>query len=280
MNWFLALVASLALAAAPKAPPAPSAAFPTTAALTTSDGVTVQAVWGAPAKAERAVVLVHGAGRTGDDWNLLADALFRQGLIVAVVDLRGHGASASAVAADLTPNDYAAMHKDVQATVAHVRATGASKVALVGADLGANLALNVAADDPDIASVALLSPGMDYKGVITTDAIRRYGARPALFVASADDAYGARSATSLDAAAQGPHRLELYEAAGKGARMLNREPSLEGTLVGFLQSSWVPQTGAAPSSAATVDVKITTEAMKTTGPTEIPNTTGAPVPKP
>lgn len=219
MSWLIALAFAAAHAAAP---------FPTTAALTAADGAKIQTVWGAPAKSDRAVVLVHGAGRTGEDWGLLADKLFRAGLIVSVVDLRGHGASAAAAPAELTANDYAAMLKDVQAAVAHVRTQGAKRVAIVGADLGANLALNVAADDTAIASLALLSPGLNYQGIITNDAIRRYGVRPVLFVASRDDKYGTTSVQTLDAAAQGAHRIELYDAAGKGARMLNRQPEPRG----------------------------------------------------
>jgi pimeloyl-ACP methyl ester carboxylesterase len=265
MSWLIALAFAVAHAAAP---------FPTTAALTAADGAKIQAVWGAPAKAERAVVLVHGAGRTGEDWSLLADKLFRAGLIVSVVDLRGHGASAAAAPADLTPDHYSAMLKDVQAAVAHVRAQGAKRVALVGADLGANLALTVAADDAEVASVALLSPGLNYKGVVTNDAIRRYGVRPVLFVASRDDTYGATSAQTLDAAALGAHRIELYDTAGKGARMLNRQPELEGALIGFLQASWTASAAPPPADKpTTVDIKLTTEAMKTSGPTELP--TGA-----
>jgi acetyl esterase/lipase len=157
------------------------------------------------------------------------------------------------------------MTSDVRAAVALLRDKGAKRVAIVGAELGANLAVNAAAEDPDIASIVLLSPGLDYKGVVSNDAMKRYGPRPVLFVASNDDSYGARSATVLDGFAKGVHQLQLFEAAGKGARMFNHEPMLEGQVLGFVNANWV---AAAPTAQTTkdVDIKVESEGPKATGP--------------
>lgn len=280
MVWLLALLLSVAHGA-PATPvkgatkatstkaATPAVAWPTPVTLTTADGVSLQAVEGVPAKSDKGVVFVHMAGRNKEDWDLVAEAFYRQGMMVHVLDLRGHGANVVGAPVPLQPADYAAMTGDVRAAVASLRARGAQKIALVGAELGANLALNVAAEDPAITSVALLSPGLDVKGVITPDAVKRYGARSVLFVASKDDPYGARSAAALDAQATGDHRLVVYDAAGKGTKMFNREPELQGLLLGFVNGHWVgTATAAAPRAPTTVDIEIKTSEIKTTGPQE------------
>jgi alpha-beta hydrolase superfamily lysophospholipase len=253
MAWILSVlcVFSLAFAGPARSPSAKIVPFPAPLVLTASDGTTLHAAWGGPAKAENGVVFVHAAGGAKEDWAALADKCARAGMMVVAVDLRGHGANVSGAPPALTPADYVAMEKDVAAASAHLRAGGVRRIAMVGAELGANLALNAAAEDDTVVSVVLLSPGLDYKGVITPDAIRRYGARAALFVASQDDAYGARSAAALDAAATGDHRVELLTNAGKGMRMFNHEPGLESVILGFLNAHWVGTAGAsgAPASA-------------------------------
>lgn len=258
MGWILSLLFIVAQAATP---------YPTSVTLTAADGTAIHAIAGVPAKSDKGVVFVHTAGRAKEDWQLVADKAFRKGLMVAVPDLRGHGANVSGTPPTLTPQDYAAMVGDVRAAVAHLRAQGATKISIVGAELGANLALNAAAEEPDVVSLVLLSPGLDYKGVITPDAIRRYGARPVLLVASKDDAYGARSAQALDAQAQGEHQLQLYDAAGKGTKMFNREPALEGIVLGFVASHWTaPKAAPPPTATKAPAIDVAPSEMKTSGP--------------
>jgi hypothetical protein len=65
-----------------------------------------------------------------------------------------------------------------------------------------------------------------------------YGDRPALIVASADDRYAALSADTMAAAAKGQVRFELLAEAGRGTKMLSREPSLEGTVLSWLLGTY------------------------------------------
>lgn len=257
---FLLLLAALARAASP---------FPTSVSLSTADGRTVAAAWGAPAKATQGVVLVHAAGRTKEEWQLLADKLYRSGLQVIAVDLRGHGASAAA-ASPLQPADYPAMIEDVRAAAALLRARGCTRVALVGAELGANLAINEAADDPSVASVVMLSPGVDYKGVIASDAVRRFGDRPVLLVAAADDVYATRSLGVL-AQAAARETVQTYPQGGKGTAMLNRVPELESVVMGFVRASWTAPV-AAPAPTTAPAIKVDAGSLETSGPVELPPT--------
>lgn len=254
MALLFALLSAVALAA--------GTAFPTRIVLTTTDGHALHADVGVPAKAVNGVVFVHMAGRNKEDWHAVANNLYRQGLSVLTLDLRGHGANVAATAPALTGADWIAMVGDVQAGVAELRKRGAERVALVGAEAGANLALIAAADDPKIASVALLSPGLEYKGLASGVPAKRYGPRPIFYAASQDDAYGLRSATALDSVATGPHTLTVFEKAGKGTSMFNREPTLESLLLGFLNTSW---TAASTASSSSPEIKVKADDMTTTG---------------
>jgi pimeloyl-ACP methyl ester carboxylesterase len=218
-------------------------AWPTPITLTTADGVRLAVNWGAPARADNAVVFLHGQGGTGVEWAPLASRAYNQGWMVEAVDLRGHGGSALDHA--LVAEDWKAMVQDVRAAVAHVRAQGARQVALVGGEVGANLAIEVAAEDRTIAAVAALSAGVNIKGLLATDAVMRYDARPLLLVVSSSDAYGLGSAQKLLAAARGPKRLETVDVDGRGTRLLGRNPSLESAILGTLQAAWTKATSVA-----------------------------------
>ncbi len=224
--------------------------FPTSTTLKTSDGLSLQASYGQPTKVSpNGVVFVPANGRSKEDWVGVADACWRSGTWVVAIDLRGMGANvpvgSTPVAA--TPDDYQRMSEDVKSAVAFLKSHGVTKITLVGAELGANLAINVAADDAAVVDVVLLSPGLEQKGVIATDAVKRYGARPLLMAASQDDAYGALSVTRLEALAVGEKRVDMFEVAGKGTRMLNRAPELEGNVVGWINTHWIPRTVPPPA---------------------------------
>ncbi len=239
LSWILAGLAPLAQAG--------TSAFPTAATVTSADGVVLQATWGQPAKAStNGVVFVHMNGRSKEDWAGVAQTCWEGGAYVLTFDLRGMGGNipAGTVAAALTPDDYQKMLGDVRAAVELLKSKGVTNVALVGAELGANLVINVAADDASIVDVVLISPGFDYKGIIATDAIKRYGARPIYMVGAEDDMYGLQSIARFDADATGPKQITVFPSGGKGTKLLIKQPELEGTLVGWVTTHWTATTTA------------------------------------
>ncbi len=260
MSSVFAFLASLALAGAPAKP-----AF-SNVSLQSADGHLLAASIGIPKAAKYGVVLVHQGGRNKEDWLSIADKLYGDGVAVIAVDLRGHGGSAPLAQSPPAPADYAAMVGDVRAAIDRLEAEKITRVAVVGAELGANLGINAALEEGAVAMVAMLSPGLDYKGVITSDAVKRYGGRTLLIVAAADDTYSAKSAAILDGSAQGTHEFRLLEAGGRGMKMLSAEPALEGWLVGWIGTHWT--TGeSAPVKAVPV---ISTTPLSTSAPAVTP----------
>lgn len=179
-----------------------------------------------------AVLLLHQVGGQKEDWAQFATRLQAAGYAVLALDLRGHGESGGEA-------EWAAMAGDVarawEVMVAQPE-VDAERTAIVGASIGANLALVAGAGLPPVRAVVLLSPGLDYRGVRTEEAMLTYGNRPVLIAASQDDAYACSSAQTLDQLAQGDHALALYAEAGHGIEMLQRQPDLNDLIVSWLQA--------------------------------------------
>ncbi|MED5370826.1 MAG: alpha/beta fold hydrolase [Myxococcota bacterium] len=228
---------------------APAAAEEIT--LKAKDGTALHADY-KKAKGESAVVLVHMLGRSAKDWRFVADKLNGNDITTLAVDLRKHGANLPEGSGrpELSPEDFAGMKQDVQAAVAHLRKEGFTDIQLIGASIGANLALQVAAEDAEIRSVILLSPGLDYKGVTSEEAMAAYGERPILIVVSKDDRYSAKSGLVLDSKAKGVHELVIYDAAGHGTKMLNKEPELEPKVISWVLGTYTMSDGDGGASRA------------------------------
>ena len=199
-----------------------------------SDGQRIAAVHNPVGSSTRGVVLVHDDGGSGTDWEFFANRLKRTGFHTLSVDLRGHGASR--VSGRLSTEDYAAMKGDVVAAVKWLRRQGVEELVLIGAGLGANLALQTAAEDAEVAKLVLLSPRHRVKGVTVDGFLGRYGERPLMIAVSVEDTYASKTSLLLDSQATGEHKMEILSNAGSGTQMLDREPSLASTIQGFLNN--------------------------------------------
>ena len=200
------------------------------------DGVTITATWYEPAvRPAPAVILVHMLNRSRRDWDAFASRLAFSGTGALAIDLRGHGESAPPRTDGASP-DYSVMVRDILGARRYLASRSdviPSRIGVVGASLGANLAA-LAGADGSFASVVLLSPSLDYRGLRIEAAARKYAKRPLLLVASDDDAYARRSALELQKA-HGSAELLMLNAAGHGTRMFDRAPDLPQALIDFLR---------------------------------------------
>ncbi len=227
---------------------APAVAEPEDVVFETEDGVLIHARYFAPLGEPRGgVVYLHQPGRTGGDWEYVAGKLAELGLAGVAPDLRGHGESLSTAGGDpidrelFGPDDFYAMSLDVAAAVAYLRderAMATGGLHLVGADVGASAALMYSVEDPEVASLAMLSPGLMYDHVDTVGSVAAYGQRPLLMVVSVEDGYAVKSADVLGREAKGVYHLEMYYGVGHGTKMLNREPGLEPLLTAWLMGTF------------------------------------------
>lgn len=208
--------------------------------LRTDDGLSLAATWYEPSsRPAPAVILVHMLHRSRREWEAVAQRLASDGIGALAIDLRGHGESPGALTAgDGAQADYSSMVLDVKAARRFLAARAEvqqSRVGMAGASIGANLAALEASADPTIASLVLLSPSLDYRGLRIEAAVKKIAARPVLLVASDDDPYALRSARELQKAGGGLRELLVLKQAGHGASMLSRDADLVRTLVDWFR---------------------------------------------
>ena len=204
----------------------------------TDDGASLAGTWYEPgARQAPAVILVHMLHRNRHDWDPVAARLAAEGIGTLAIDLRGHGESSAATPGGDTP-DYSALVRDVAAARRYLASRSdvqPSRIGIAGASIGANLAVLEAAADPSVASLALLSPSLDYRGLRIEAAMKKYGGKPALLVVSDDDPYALRSAKDLQKAGGGTRELLVLNHAGHGTIMLARDSDLTRALVDWFR---------------------------------------------
>lgn len=215
--------------------------------LSTSDGFRLEGYLVSPearaaGEVRAGVVLLHMLNRTAKDWEPLARRLAGAGLWCVAVDLRGHGKSTRRGDAivrlrDFTsPEQFRAMVLDAEAARNALVARGIprEKIAVVGASIGANVALGFAAERAEVPAVVLLAPGLDFRGVGTEEPARRFAGRSALLAAAEGDEYSARSARELAGLMGTSAALKLYPGAEHGTDMFASQPGLAALVTDWL----------------------------------------------
>jgi dienelactone hydrolase len=226
-------LAALVLTMGALAVPA-SAVEPQTVTFAARDGVTVSGALYLPGKQPApAVVLLPMLGRTHHDWDAAAARLAEAGIAALAIDFR-HGGGAQTETANGTGGSYSDLVFDADAARAYLAARpeiSPARIGMAGASLGANVAVLSAGNDASIRSLALLSVSGDYRGLRMEEALRKFGSRPALLVASNEDPYAVRSSRQAVTMGDGPRELRILSDAGHGSVMLARDPDLASALV-------------------------------------------------
>ncbi len=198
------------------------------------DGRTITAVVFEPAtRPVPAVVLVPMLGRPRDDWDAVAQRMADANILSLAIDLPGTSDPGDAKV-------LAAWSADVRAAVIYLTArqdVRGGGIGIAGASLGASLAALAAADLPAVHTLALVSPSLDYRGVRIDGAMKQYGARPALLIASRHDPYAARTVRDLAQDPPGMRQTRLSETTAHGTILLARDPDLVRGLVEWLQAT-------------------------------------------
>lgn len=178
-----------------------------------------------------AVLLLHMVGGSRADWQPLIPALTNAGYRVLAVDLRGHGESRGT-------RDWEAAVEDTQTWLGWMHSQPAilpDGVAVVGASIGANLALVGCAADAACQTAVALSPGLNYFDVAPADAITGgFGDRAALLVASRTDRPSGGDTQTLAARGRGEVGVLLYPGGVHGTGLLLSQPDTIPSIVNWL----------------------------------------------
>ena len=198
------------------------------------------------------ILFVHEPNRSRRDWAYMAQKMSRHGFTTLTFDLRGHGESLRKGEEELDreifmDEDYAAMSQDVDAAVDFLRSqpdVAELGLQMAGADLGGSLSLLHAVENPQVHSVALLSPGLGYDRVNIIGSGLKLGARNLIMVFSIEDSYSKKS-TEVLAKERGdrPTHIEILYGVGHGTKMLSRDPELEVLLMRWFMGRIFAQDG-------------------------------------
>jgi dienelactone hydrolase len=203
-----------------------------TVTINSPDGVVlVGSLFGSDKPGSPALLLLHQWESDRHSWDDFAKQLQNDGFVVLAIDGRGFGESTkktdgSTVAEGRTDAAVKAMLGDVGAAfdfLSKQKNVDPNRVGIIGASYGSSLALIYAADNPKVAAIALLSPGLNYFGNMQTEpAITSYGTRPAFLAAAKDDPESFNAVTRLSELTSEPNRAMAVsvDKGGHGTALL------------------------------------------------------------
>ena len=216
--------------------------------LIAGDGVKIAYDWYSTAEdAKGYVALAHMMPATKESWRDFAVFLQERGYSSIAIDLRGHGKSEEGPNGFLKFSDEEHQKSilDLSAATDFLKQQGALEgdIKIIGASIGANLALQYLADNFQIKSAVLLSPGLNYRGIETEPLIQKLQAgQKVLLVASEDDVRSGGNAVSMskrlyDLAPSGvDKKLEIFKTGGHGTGLFeSAEKNLAEIILGFLE---------------------------------------------
>ena len=198
----------------------------------TKDKFTIYADYYAPpeeTKRPPAVILLHMVHHDRSSWGKFPKKLAAAGFAVLAIDMRGHGKSAKerGESRNFSTEQWMGVLEDLAAARKHLgkkEGVNAGKLIVIGASIGANLALNYAVKEKKVKGIALLSPGETYRGVQSLPLVPKVGKRALFVAASRDNIKSARTAEAIHEAAKGKKKqIKIYTAAGHGTRMFGKE---------------------------------------------------------
>jgi pimeloyl-ACP methyl ester carboxylesterase len=178
-----------------------------------------------------ALLLLHQWESDRHSWDDFAKQLQKDGFNVLAIDGRGFGestkkADGTSVTPERTETAVKAMLGDIGAAFDYLSKQNnvdPNRVGIIGASYGSSLALIYAADHPNVAAIALLSPGLNYFGNMATEpAMTNYKSRPAFLAAAKDDPDSFNAVTRLKALTSEPDRAMAVsvDKGGHGTALL------------------------------------------------------------
>lgn len=221
-RWFFAILwctAAVIIASAQTATP-PSDIQPLGVNIAAEDGLTLVGDLyrpsTTPTEGAPALLLLHMLRSQKNAYEPLIPSLVTDGYIVLNVDIRGHGQTGGSDDWDLALDDTLRW----LAWLEEQEGVRQGDLGIIGASIGANLALLACAQADACITVIALSPGFDYRGLMPTDALTQGLAdKSALLVASQGDTYSADSVKHMFGQAAGDVSARLYTGRSHGTQL-------------------------------------------------------------
>jgi alpha-beta hydrolase superfamily lysophospholipase len=183
------------------------------------------------------LLLLHMMPATKESWKEFAAKMQKENYASIAIDLRGHGESEGGPEGykKFSDDDHQKSILDLDAAVDFLKKQGAApeKIVLIGASIGANLALWYLAEHPEIKVGVLLSAGLDYRGIETEPLVKKLSSGQAvLFLCAKDDVRSGRDNPSMnqrlfEAIPESVKKeIIVFEKGGHGTDFLNQAEKL------------------------------------------------------
>lgn len=202
-----------------------------------TDGVTLTGDYYLPNGGDAPVVLlIHELYTTRASWRWMIEPLLSNGFRVLTIDLRGYGSLRR------TGLNWRQTGADVQSWLSWLYAqpgTRLNGVFILGSSMGANLALNGCAAAEHCAGVVAMSPGLNYFGVTTWDALR--SGRQTLLVYADHDSIPRRDMPRMrelvaEVGAESAVTELVYEGRAHGMILLDTEDDIIAQMIGWMRA--------------------------------------------
>ena len=193
--------------------------------LVTKDGLSIVGNWSAPESAKTSVLLLHMWPAAKESWQSFQSLLDERNIASLAIDLRGHGESDGTQKQDASDTQY-----DVDASLEWLASKGIAPHGIAGASIGANLAVRAMAAHRGLIAGILLSPGIEYHGVPTLDAVEKLSNEQSLYaIASEGDDQESADAVRvlMEHAPIKDKSQELFTQAGHGTHLFDTHPELK-----------------------------------------------------
>ena len=186
---------------------------------------------------DKGVILVHSQGQDRREWVDFAQQLQEAGFEVISMDLRGHGISDGNIK-KFKKGDYRKMEYDIREAIEYLEdINGDMKIAILGSDLGANVAARSAAQDSRARALVMMSPKLDFEGIEIGKNIKRF-TNPLLILVSKGDKESYDDSIKL-MEKSGSENKEFWEfdKAGHGSTMLEKEDGLGQRIIDWFNNN-------------------------------------------
>jgi pimeloyl-ACP methyl ester carboxylesterase len=202
---------------------------PQTVQVTATDGLKLvgdyYAAENASGKPRPAVLLLHIIGSNRHSWLPLIPSLLDVGYSVLTVDLRGFGDTGGEI-------NWSAATADVQIWLDWLRdqpEVRPDAISIIGASIGANLALIGCGNDADCVTAIALSPGLVYYSLKPD--INQLNKRSTLLIASQNDQYPADSVKQMVNSASGDIGARIYPGSVHGTHLFEGSDKMRDGLI-------------------------------------------------
>jgi pimeloyl-ACP methyl ester carboxylesterase len=189
---------------------------------------------------------------TKESWDELAELLNKEQFHVLAIDLRGHGESVFIKGEnsdaekinyqDFTNEQHQNKILDVEGALNWLSTRGVelANILVGGASIGANLTIQILAENHQLHYGFALSPGLDYRGIKSNELFYSLNKQQQVFLTAAqDDPKSADSVEILEQIAQHNHKpqltVETFEKGGHGTNLFGTQPEFINLLVNWIK---------------------------------------------